>query len=188
MILFVLFSFVLVMPASAENVGIEFEKMPVGTTLVTESLGDSPRILEQKYIGKQGDYFVMEERQSKDDGTMRDLGQVFYDTQGRLVKSERKPGITYYTPYSCLFALGECTQVLDYPNPFTKKKVKRTKSTGHYNNRLEGDTFIVSWQLVDGSRQEVPYTLGPYKLRVSSKYKNRLNQVIGHKLIKIVQP
>lgn len=174
--------------ASAQEVGIEFAKMKVGTTLITESIESPKRRLEQKYVGKQDAWFVLEERQSKNGSAMESLGKVFYDHLGRRVKSERKRGITYHRPYSCMYATGTCTHEVDYPNPFTKKAEKRTKSKSSYKNRLEGDKLFVTWELANGSRQEVPYTLGPYRLRVASEYKNALGQLRGHTLVEVIEP
>ncbi len=183
-----LFLFTSTLPAHAQEVGIEFAQMPVGTTLVTESLDTPKRILEQKFVGEENGFFVMEERQSKNGEPMKDIGKVFYDKAGRRVKSERKPGVTYHKPYSCLFAVGECTHEQDYPNPFTKKAEKRTRSSQAYANRLEGKTLIVTWKLASGKQQEVPFTLGPYNLRVASSYKNALGQQRGHILKEIITP
>ncbi len=179
---------VLTAPAYAQEVGIKFRDMKVGTTLVTQSLSGKKRVTSETYIGRKGNLFVMEEHWLNPDGTKVNLGKVYYDQKGRETGSDRRRGEFIYTPYSCMFAVGDCKHTYDYPNSFTKKKIKRTKSTSSYKNRLEGDTFFVTWKLADGSTAEVPFKLGPYNFRVSAKYKNALGQLRGHKLIEIIEP
>ncbi len=179
---------VLSAPAYAQDVGIKFGEMKVGTTLVTQSLSGKKRVTAKKYIGQKDNHFVMEEHWLNPDGTKVNLGKVYFDQQGRETGSDRRRGEFIYTPYSCMFAIGECEHTYDYPNRFTKKKIKRTKSTSRYKNRLEGDTFFVTWKLADGSTAEVPFKLGPYNFRVSAEYKNTLGQLRGHKLIEIIEP
>lgn len=182
------FLLLLVLPANAQDVGIQFGKMKVGTTLVTQNLSGKKLVRSEKYLGRRGDFFVTEKSWVNADGTTKRIGNSFYDAKGRLIKTEHKTGQSTYTPFSCMFAVGACKHTHDYPNPFSKKTVKRTKSVSRYDNRLEGNTFIVTWKMADGSTAEVPFQLGPYNFRVSSKYKNALGQLRGHTLIKIIEP
>ncbi|MGB7301680.1 MAG: VWA domain-containing protein [Burkholderiaceae bacterium] len=175
-------------PAFAQDVGIQFEKMTIGTTLVTQSLGDDASVKSQEFIGQQGDFYVVKERRIDTDGASRPLGNTYYDLKGREVKADWHDGPAYYTPYSCMYAVGACEQSLDYPNPLTKKKVKRTVTVRKYVNRLEGNKLTVTWQLANGKTHEVPFELGPYNFRVSSRYKNALGQLRGHKLIELIDP
>lgn len=180
--------FVSTLSVYAKDVGIKFDEMAVGTTLVTQSLSGKKRVSVEKYIGKRNGFHLMEESWLSPDGTSEPLGEVLYDNKGRRVRSERSRGSFIHTPFSCHFALGECTHIYDYPNQFSKKKNKRTKSVGRYKNRFEGDTLYVTWKMADDSIAEVPIKLGPYNLRVSSEYKNALGQLRGHKLIEIIEP
>ena len=175
-------------PAYAKDAGIQFDKMKIGTTLITQSLSGKKRILSQKYVGKRGDFFVIEESWRIPNEATESLGNVFYDAKGREVRSERPRGEFIYTPFSCMQTVGECANIYDYPNLFTKKKNKRTKSRSRYINRIEGTSFYVTWKMADDSIAEVPFQLGPYNFRVSSEYKNVLGQVRGHKLIEIIEP
>ena len=173
-------------PAHAEDVGIKFDEMKIGTTLVTEFHGSDPIRLSEKYVGRRGDFFVTEVMRSKGDEEPEFSSTSFYDSKGRLVRRDRTKGFEEYTPYSCMYALGECKHGYQYPNPF--KDYKQTKNSSEYVNRLEGDTYYVTWKMVDGSIAEVPYKLGPYNLRVSSEYKNALGQQRGFRLIELKVP
>lgn len=174
--------------AFAQDVGIQFDKMKIGTTLLTQSLSDDDKIKSQKFVGKQGDFYVVEESHIKADGTSKALGNTYYDSEGREAKADWFDGPAYYKPYSCFYAAGNCKQTLDYPNPLTKKKEKRSVSVRQYDNRLEGDTFIVTWKMASGKTHEVPFELGPYNFRVSSRYENALGELRGHKLIELIEP
>lgn len=174
--------------ALAQDVGIQFGKMKIGTTLLTQSLSDSKSIKSQKFIGKQGNFYVVEENRIKTDGSTKPLGNTYYDLDGREAKADWHDGPAYYKPYSCMYTVGTCEHTLDYPNPLTKKKVKRSTSVRKYNNRLQGNTLIVTWELSSGKTHEVPFELGAYNFRISSRYKNALGQLRGHKLIELIEP
>ncbi|MGB7206842.1 MAG: VWA domain-containing protein [Anderseniella sp.] len=178
----------MVAPALAQDVGIQFDKMRTGTKLLTQSLSDDTSVKSQEFVGKQGAFYVVKESRIYKDGTYKPLGNTYYDEKGREVKADWHDGTAFYTPYSCMYAVGMCEQTLNYPNPLTKKKDKRTVSVHKYNNRLEGNTLIMTWKLASGKTQEVPFELGPYNFRVSSRYENALGQLQGHNLIELIEP
>ena len=173
-------------PANSQDVGIKFNEMKIGTTLVTEFLGKKPFRLSEKYLGKRGNNFVTEVIRITNKGKSVFSSTSFYDTKGRLVRRDRSEGFEEYTPYSCFYVVGECRHGYQYPNPF--KNNKQTKNSGKYINRLENDTLIVTWKTISDSIVEIPYKLGPYNLRISSNYKNALGQQRGHKLIELIEP
>lgn len=160
--------------------------MPPGTTLITETIGPRPLRLSEKFLGRRGEFFVIESRRRGTDGRWLLASTDYYDLQGRLVRRDRKNGTETYKPYSCLYTTGECQHIHRYPNPF--KNHRQTQNTRQYTSRLEGDELIVSWALVDGKRAEVPFRLGRYRLRVASEYRNRLGQEKGHRLIELIIP
>jgi hypothetical protein len=170
----------------AQEVGIDFESMPVGTTLVTETHGSRPVRLSERYLGKRENFFVTEETRLKKDGEWQFHSTTYYDLEGRLVRRDLTKGFIEYKPWSCHYVLGECEHAYQYPNPF--KQYKQTKNTQKFTTRLENDTLIVSWTLIDGRIAEAPFKLGPYNLRVSSEYKNRLGEDTGYKFIDLVVP
>ena len=177
---------IIVSPAIAQEVGIKFHEMKIGTTLVTESYGTNPIRLSEKYIGKSGDFYVTEITRGKRGETLKFSSTSFYDSRGRLIRRDRTKGFEEYTPFSCHYTLGNCKHGYQYPNPF--KDYKQTKNSSEYTNRLEGDQLIITWKMADDSIAEVPYKLGPYNLRVSSSYKNALGEQRGHKLIELIEP
>lgn len=172
--------------ALADDVGIHFDKMPIGTTLITEVHRTKPFQRSEKYIGKQGAFYAIETKIRKGNDEFKKSSTDLYDLKGRLVRREREKGFEEYTPYSCHYQLGVCEHDYQYPNPF--KNFNQTKHKRRYSTRLEGDTLIVSWALANGDAAEAPFELGPYNLRISNEYLNRLGRKTGFKFIELIEP
>ena len=178
--------FALTLPAYAQDVGIKFAEMPVGTTLVTDVLSSRPFQRSEKYVGKQGEFYVVENSITKSNGITKLSSTDYYDMKGRLVRLDREKGFEAYTPYSCRYVIGECEHSYEYPNPF--KDYRQTKNTRKYSTRLDGKMLIVSWKLANGEIAEAPFELGPYNLRVSNIYRNRLGKKTGYKFVELIEP
>jgi len=174
-------------PANAEDIGLQFDDMPIGTKLITETLDDDPQQYAETYVGKKGEFHVIELSRIKSDGTEPRILVRLYDEAGRLIRKEKDGKLnSSNTPFSCEYVLGPCEQTYVYANPF--KNGKLVTHDDFYRNELRGKTLTVAKQLADGSFLEIPYELGPYNLRVSSKYTNNLGQVRGYRLIEISEP
>lgn len=176
----------LTLSAFAADVGIRFDEMPVGTILVTESIGSTPLRQSEQFVGKRGEFFVTEIRRRGKDGQWSIASTNFYDLRGRLVRLNGKNGVQTYEPYSCHYVLGECKHTYRYPNPF--KDNRQIVNTSAYQNRLDGNNLFISWRLVDGKLVELPFRLGRYRLRVANQYRNRLGQEKGFRLIELTVP
>ena len=174
-------------PAFADDIGIQFDDMKIGTKLVTESRDKKPKRYTETYLGKQGDYHVIEIGKIADDGAAKAIAKGFFDSEGRLIRSEKNGKFSYeHTPFSCKYLLGDCAETYVYANPF--KNGKRVTHHKTYMNSIDGDVVTVALKLSDGSYLKIPYQLGAYNFRVSSEYTNALGQVRGFRLIEIVEP
>lgn len=173
-------------PSLAQDVGIKFDEMPIGTTLVTEVFSSKPFRRSEKYIGKRDEFYVVETSLIRTGGKIERYSTDYYDLKGRLIRRDRSRGFEEYSPYSCHYELGVCVHRYQYPNPF--KNYNQTANKRKYITRLEGDTLIVSWSLADGNVAEVPFKLGPYNLRLSSENVNRLGRKTGYKFVDLIEP
>lgn len=175
------------LPALADDVGIDFDAMPVGTVLVTETREDEPQRYHETYLGREGAFHVVEIGRPDGKGGVKPLTRRFFDAGGRLVRSEKKGRFqSSHTPFSCEYSTGPCETVYVYANPF--RDGKRVTHRRRYVNRLDGTILTVSLARRGQDPLEIPYELGRYNLRVSSEYTNALGQIRGFRLIEIVEP
>lgn len=172
-------------PAMAQSVGIKFNEMKVGTALTTESRSFADKIFVATYIGKDGDFHVMQISEKMPDGSLDHRLKEHYDNDGRLAFKLLKDGKNEYSPYSCHYVLGPCTNTYRYLNPFNKKYVVNEQQT---DNRLEGDMLIVRVIRKTNDPFEVPFELGPHNLRINSNHTNALGQPSGFKFISLDIP
>ena len=173
--------------AHAEVVGLQFDKMPVGTKLITETRDADPQQYAETYVGKKGDVYVIERSKIKSDGTEPLILVQHYDEKGRLIRKEKDGKMnSTHTPFSCAYVLDRCEHTYVYADPFKSGKLDTLKDV--YRNQLDGKVLTVAKQLADGSYMEIPYELGPYNLRISSEYTDADGQTQGYKLIEIIEP
>ena len=173
--------------ACAEDVGIRFWDMEVGTRWVIERLEDKVRE-EETFLGQEGNRFITEEVHIDDAGNRRFMFKNFYDAEGRLVRGERNGAAFTYEPFQCRFAVGDCTHASSIPWTYTPENEKYLKGTSQWRNRLDGDTFYVGGVLSSGEVKEFPFKLGKYNLRISSEYKNNLGETKGLRFIELFEP
>ncbi len=181
------------LPVHASEVGIRFSEMEIGTRIVTApvkddnaaSLSNFEKTVAEEYVGQQDGFHLTRLSHLNRDGSWKPVVTIYYDEQGRRVKSERNGRWSTYTPYSCTFVLGSCEHTYVYYNPITKKDVT---NVDRYKNRLEGDTFYRGYVRSDGSLLEIPYKLGRYNFRISSEYTNALGHKRGHRLVEFHEP
>ncbi|WP_298356311.1 hypothetical protein [uncultured Litoreibacter sp.] len=173
--------------AAAQDVGLQFDEMPVGTQWTIEYLDDQAR-REETYLGREGDFHITEYVGIKPTGERRVIFKRSYDAEGRLVKGERDGAANTTLPFSCRYAVGECTHESKIPNVYSPSNDGFLESTRRHVNRLEGGVFYFGMVLSDGTVREFPFELGKYNIRVAQEYENNLGQKRGFKLISIVEP
>lgn len=167
----------------AEGVGIKFDQLNVGTKLTTQMRGFSTATYIEEYIGMEDGFHLIQIHKKLDDGSTKKLSVKGYDTQGRQVFSRRQDGkVSTYSPYSCRYALGNCTHIYDYYNPITKKMVV---NEGLYFGKLEGNQYILTVFTSDGDSFDVPYELDENNLRLRNIYKNALDQPAGFEFVDV---
>ncbi|MGI9318575.1 MAG: hypothetical protein ACR2QW_14695 [bacterium] len=159
--------------------------MKIGTRLTTTTVWHPETTYIEEFIGKEDGYYLIQNYKLLDDGSSEVRNKVGYDEKGRKVFSTLDGKTNTYTPYSCQYVIGKCTHTYKYYNSLTKKYVT---NEGKYDNRLDGDTLYVGVITFDGSMYEVPFELGPHKLRMSSEYKNALGKPTGFKFVDLAIP
>lgn len=169
----------------AEDVGIDFESMKPGTRLTTKTRGSYEVTYIEEYVGRNGGLFQTQTYKLEDDGSLKKLNLSSYDESGRKLNSTLNGKTNTYSPYSCHYVIGKCTHTYRYYNLFTKKFVS---NESRFENRLDGDTFYVGVIPSNGEKFEVPYKLGPHRLRVSSRHKNKLGKLTGHEFVALQVP
>ncbi|MEZ5741456.1 MAG: hypothetical protein R3E68_19875 [Burkholderiaceae bacterium] len=172
-------------PAMATEVGIQFDQMKVGVKLTTTTAGFYQATYIEEYVGRKDGFHLTQTHKLLDDGSTKRLNQVGYDNQGRKVFSILNGNKNTYEPYSCHYVVGRCQHTYRYYNSLTKKFVTNVT---RFENRLDGDTLFVGTYKSDGDKFEVPFKLGPYRLRLSSEYKNALGKPAGFRFVDLVQP
>ncbi len=172
-------------PTFAQEVGIEFETMKIGTKLTTTSFGYVEATYIEEYIGKKDGYFQIQTYKLLDDGSTKVLNLVSYDDKGRKVLSTLDGKTNTYTPYSCHYVVGKCSHTYKYYNSLKKNFVT---NEGKFDNRLDGDTLYVGVIQSDGDMFEVPFELGPHRLRISSENIDALGTKTGHEFVDLEIP
>ena len=172
-------------PVFAEDVGINFDTMIVGTKLTTTSMGYVEETYIAEYIGSEDGFFLIQNHKLLEDGSTKALNVARYDDKGRLVSSSLDGKTNTYSPYSCHYVVGECIHTYKYYNWGTKKYVTNERK---FENRLDADTLYIGVIQSDGDKFEVPYLLGPHRLRLSSNYKDALGTQTGHVFVELVDP
>lgn len=167
------------------DVGIRFAQMPVGTVLTISLRGALTYQVEQEYLGIQNGFQVMQVRKINDDGSRKDLSKIFFNAAGQRVYSERRGKQNTYEPYDCRYALGVCETTHTY---FNSLKATYVSNASKYINRIEGNTLYVGTFDATGEMYEVPFTLGPFNLRVSNEYKNALGRETGFSFVSLNIP
>ncbi len=173
--------------AMAQDVGIQFDDMPVGTQWTIEHLDDQAR-RQETYLGREGDWHLTDYVGINPDGSQRWVFRRYYDAEGRLVKGEREGAANSTLPYSCRYVVGDCTHHSKVPKTYSPSNDGFLERMRSHVNRLEGDTFYFGTVLSDGSVREYPFKLGKYNIRVGQEYETALGAKRGFKLIGIVEP
>ena len=173
---------------AAQDVGILFDEMPVGTQIITQSVDPdrSPQLSE--YIGLEDGLHVMSNSRLQEDGEVVFLNTTHYDGDGRQVRSNNVEVYSAYEPFSCRYAVGDCTQSWTYPNSLEAENAEYFTKEQSFQNRLDGTTFTVGMLRDDGSLRETTYELGPYNLRISSRYTRYNGETRGYDLVEIIEP
>ena len=171
--------------ALAEEVGIQFDAMKIGTKLTTATAGYQPTTYIEEYIGEEDGYFLIQNYKLLEDGATKALNKAGYDAKGRKVFSMLDGKTNTYAPYSCHYVVGKCTHTYKYFNRFTKKYVSNEEA---FDNRIDGDNLMVGVFKFDGSMYEVPFELGPHRMRLSSQYQNSLGKPAGYKFVDLFIP
>ncbi len=171
--------------AYSQDVGINFSSMKVGTRLTTATVWEPGRTYADEFIGKEDGFFIMQTYQLLDDGSPRKRNKVGYDQSGRKVFSSLDGKTNTYSPYSCHYVVGSCSHTYKYFNRITGKFVT---NEGTFDNRIEGDHFILGVVKTDGSKFEVRFELGPHNLRLSNVHQNALGQPTGYRFIDLFIP
>jgi len=168
------------------GVSIQFDGLKVGTQLTIQRRGFSDSKIAETYVGKDGEHHVFEISEVQEDGSLELISRSHYDEAGRevfVVKDGKK--ITTFTPFSCMYVLGDCEHTSSYFNPFTDKYIE---STSQYKNHRDGDTLYIGAVKSDGELLVVPYQLGAHNLRISNEYKNALDQDTGFSFVNLEIP
>lgn len=170
----------------AQEVGIQFDQMPIGTKWVTQNVGDE-ELAEETYLGPEGDTYITDFYRING-GKRRFIFRKTYDAQGRWMSGARNGAATSYAPYSCRYVVGECSHTSQIPHVFEPDNSKFLSSTSAFKNRLENGVFYLGTVLSNGDVREYPFVLGKYNLRVGQDYENALGQKRGFKLVELVEP
>jgi hypothetical protein len=168
--------------ATAQGLGIQFDKMPVGTQMFYKQSNGNKWL--EIYVGKSAGRHVV---RLYDGHSKR--GEQFrtdhYDKQGRMIQySLGGKGLRYrFRPYRCDFSLGSCTH--------RKYQIGEayvgdgSSETYQVMTTLEGKTLKEVWRRPNSKAQSVfKSELTTYNLR--KKYTWGGNKTV--KLVKIVTP
>jgi|GEM_PF-5091260 len=177
----------LVQGAAAQDVGIQFDEMPIGTRWTIEYLDDQAQ-REETYLGREGDWHITEYFGIEPSGEREMIFKRYYDAQGRLVRGERDGVANTKLPFSCRYRVGNCTHVSKVPYAYSPSNIRYSESKRAHVNRMEGNVFYFGTVLSDGSVREYPFELGDYNIRVGLEYVNNLGETRGFRLVEIVEP
>ncbi|SMX33988.1 hypothetical protein [Actibacterium lipolyticum] len=137
---------------SAQNLGIQFDKMPVGAKLYYKNSQNETWV--QTYKGKSGKFYIVSE---KWDG-YNSPRTHYYNSDGHRVKTRYKSGGTVkYTPMNCERVVGSCTYRYN-GNP---------KYNGMYQTSLvkEGSSYRYFWsEQKTSEKYEYLVTFGKYNV------------------------
>lgn len=172
---------------AAQDVGIQFDKMTVGTVYVTQSLSASKRREQIEYIGLQNGQHVLTTSRINENGSLTLTKSSFYHAAGRLVANAKGDLRDEFEPFSCKFALGPCSDTWRYPNGVVNNEVQYFTSKAEYTNQLDGDVLNVGRIEADGSVAKTQYTLGPYNLRIGYRYQTDGGAIYGYDLVSLTE-
>lgn len=160
----------------AQDIGIQFSKMPVGTKMYYRDYeGDT---WMQEYRGKSGKYYIIKETHSD-----RNLSVTRkYNAQGHMTQVSFVSGyIIRYSPHRCDRVMGACSY---------RYKGSR-KRNGLYKSTLvrQGNGYVYSW-----ARQKTDETydskivLGPYNVLKEETWTSGSGKTRYVRLVKIETP
>ncbi len=177
--------FVVPQAALAENNGIEFAKMPVGTKM-TYKRSDG-LVFTDTFVGKRGRFYVVN-RAGKTNAGKTYWEKRRYDKEGRLTSYSwgdnrgAQPGKIFYKPYDCQYVVGECTMrrklvAHDYVN-------NGAGYTAKYSTKKQNGGFTTTFKQSNRkSSSSYSFTTGKYNLRTSTTFGTRGSWSL--KLVKI---
>lgn len=174
--------------STAQNIGIQYDKMPVGTSAhYAQTNGDR---WVDVYKGVKRGKHVVERFKGQTANSGRPLQTRYYDKQGRLdfyraYGSRSKPYKIDYKPHSCYYVVGNCTHT------------ERFSGTGYVNSGV-GEKWIMNTQKTSSGYSTRWYKkrepnggntftskLGKYNLRTIEAWGSKGQYNI--KLIKLVE-
>ncbi len=165
--------------AQAQDIGIQFSKMPVGTKAhYRQSNGKQ---FSETYIGtKRGLHVIRSTRKVTDRGRG---ASYYYDSKGRLVHFTGPKGLkVIYSPYNCTYQVGKCQYKSSlrgeaYVNQGGSRsyKVETRKISGGYQSILRR---VSGYEIV----AEYRFSLGKYNLRKEYNWREKS----GMKSIKLI--
>lgn len=172
----------------AENTGIQFGKMPVGTKAFYRHTNGDKWVDVFKGV-KRGNY-VVERFTGHAKTSGRPIQTRYYDKQGRLsfyraYGGRSKPYKIAYKPYSCFYAVGNCNHTERFSgngyvhSGTTDKWVMNTKKT-------KGGYLTTWYEVKDPDGGNVYFTeLGKYNLRAFRGWGSK--RQFNVKLVKLVE-
>ena len=172
----------------AQDVGIQFDNIEVGTRLIAQQLGKD-RFTTKDYIGIEDDYHVLVSGRIDEDGEYTALSRELYDQEGRQVGTNRGETFATYAPFSCSFVVGDCTHEWTYPNAMEADTAEYFTQTLVYQNRLVDGMLHVLILRENGETITLSYTLGDNNWRTSQRTVSTVNgNVYGYDLVAIETP
>ena len=153
--------------AVAQNLGIDFAKMPVGTKMTYQA--SSGASWTAVYRGKRGRSHVIREEGRNAEG--KRFGRtVYYDKHGRMTSYSYKdanrpePGKVVFKPFSCDYAVGTCKhQRKLIVHNFINNGASRNAT---YVTRKKGKHYTVGVDRGDrNGKVFYNFELGPYNLK-----------------------
>lgn len=117
--------------SSAENWGIRFDQMPVGTEIEFKSQTGDRAVI--KYIGRKGKFYVVERTNLQTNRKYREK----YNAKGHKVSVHGRAGAKgKLSPHDCYMVLGTCSHAMRGHRTasgkyiFNVKKISATKRVG----------------------------------------------------------
>lgn len=146
--------------AHADNWGIRFDQMPVGTVFVEkDQTGDQ---WTSTFVGKKGKFYILEEYNHQ---TARKYRR-YYDTKGHHVRTTRNSSQYNYKrkPRSCSRVIGPCSHTVSGSYEFSGRYIYNIKA-------ISATKYVGTWRRVNTEEtREFKYTVGKYNLMVHYEY------------------
>ncbi|WP_431366050.1 hypothetical protein [Planktotalea sp.] len=160
----------------AQNWGIRFDQMPVGTEYEMKWQNGDRYV--SRYVGKQGRFYILEETNLQTGNKVRQQ----FNAQGHFVRGSNARGYNVKNvPNSCYYVVGPCTHFVRGTTRHTGKYVYNIKQIGATNR-------VGTWRRVTTEEtRDFKYTIGKYNFVVYQEYK-RDGRKITRTVTRISEP